>query len=1100
MLLINILNTFNPIVLLITGILLVVLRAGVSRVYFDIVGTFQADRMIKDAEAMSTAMNGLMLDAFSGLEEAAQLLGEPFGQLIDTMLPIGESVAHATVEFSKFVSEAENLESVTSAITDIGLEFGIAGDEALNAASKMAQLTGVLGPGMTAEGSRLGIQFGLISGMETESAMQRMINLQQQTKFMTEGLDENLTMEERAMGIRQNSMKVLDQLNTVENRSAATMSQVTFVMNQFAAQAHLTGESMAYMAAMSAALIETGEEQGKGGRALRMIYARLGANTSGAADALEAYGVTAKDQDGNLRPLSAILRDLDVAMQGRTAAEKQSLAQTIAGNRHYVRLIKLMENFERVEILALEATLALSPAQEELNRRLESNVFALDQARARLYNYQAIIGQQFIPAVTEATDRQADFAQAFAELGAGKFGGSITSLVRFVEVMRTMAGPMISTVLSLQQLSVATATYRVIAKSMAGEQVVAEGFLAKHNQSHQEQLNKYQFNVDLLRQLQVVKQQLKVETEAEIVLNGLLIDQEGQLNAGRMMHNEAQAWFGTKKIQDIKNQIIANEELIVSNKKNKAQNDIEVISLMKKTAKLKTELKLKKESLLLTKGIGEKKAENALKGQRADLAEMEAQKKKLMGANLETANLEKEIVLLKEKLIAEEANLIMVQEKIAFAEAYAIALERQIALEKLSADELKNKELLDATKARTLAMNKLAGAAMLAGMGLMVFGKGEKSAKMSMVLSTMAMIPYIAHMMTSTGVTGLDTKAKTSLGFANMFATVTMETLTAATAKYLAIAGKFLVVTAAMVAASYLIVTVMEKWFGAFGNVNDELENSIGLTVDLQYVMDNFGDSVDTVEEKLTAATTAIEELEEAQKAAEKGGGDGTVFDQQIEAQKQLIADNERLLSLKESEQILNKFKLEDLQQLVSLSEEAYDIEERNNLFQRARMRGDEEEMKRLSQLFTDSRALAEALGLTFVEAGLLREEMADLGMVGENSINTIADAINLINGDTTVQGGISKFTSDVIKAKTALDSFTNSREELFYGFNANNITGDLVKKVVQTGVDTLINTTEIIMTNNFSGLTIDELAVMVLEQIEKAATESGIPVTLKEF
>ena len=252
------------------------------------------------------------------------------------------------------------------------------------------------------------------------------------------------------------------------------MSQVTFVMNQFAAQAHLTGESMAYMAAMSAALIETGEEQGKGGRALRMIYARLGANTSGAADALEAYGVTAKDGEGNLRPLSAILRDLDVAMQGRTASERQNLAQTVAGNRHYVRLIKLMENFERVEILALEATLALSPAQEELNRRLEPNVFALDQARAKLYNYQAIIGQQFIPAVTEATERQGDFALAFAELGAGKYGGAVTSLVRFVEVMRTMAGPMISTVLSLQQLSVATATYRVIAKSMAGEQVVAE--------------------------------------------------------------------------------------------------------------------------------------------------------------------------------------------------------------------------------------------------------------------------------------------------------------------------------------------------------------------------------------------------------------------------------------------------------------------------------------------------------------------------------------------------------------------------------------------------------------------------------------------------
>ena len=1093
MLLINILNTFSPIVLVITGILLVVLRAGVSRVYFDIVGTFQADRMIKDAEAMSTAMNGLMLDAFSGLEEAAQLLGEPFGQLIDTMLPIGESVAHATVEFSKFVSEAEDLESVTSAITEIGIEFGIAGDEALNAASKMAQLTGVLGPGMTAEGSRLGIQFGLISGMETESAMQRMINLQQQTKFMTEGLDENLTMEERAMGIRANSMKILDQLNTVENRSAATMSQVTFVMNQFAAQAHLTGESMAYMAAMSAALIETGEEQGKGGRALRMIYARLGANTSGAADALEEYGVSAKNQDGNLRPLSAILRDLDVAMQGRTASERQSLAQTVAGNRHYVRLIKLMENFERVEILALEATLALSPAQEELNRRLESNVFALDQARAKLYNYQAIIGQQFIPAVTEATERQGDFALAFAELGAGKFGGSVTSLVRFVEVMRTMAGPMISTVLSLQQLSVATATYRVIAKSMAGEQVVAEGFLAKHNQTHQQQLNKYQFNVDLLRQLHVIKQQLAVESEAEIVLNGLLIDQEGQLNAGRMMHNEAQAWFGTRRVRDIKNQIIANEELILSNKKNKAQNDIDIMSLMKKTAKLKTQIQLKKEEMLLIKGIGEKRAEKALITQRADLAEMEAQKKKLMGTNLETANLEKEIVLLREKLIAEETNLIMAQEKITFAEAYAIALERQIVLEKQAGDEAKNKALLDATKARTLAMNKLAGAAMLAGMGLMVFGKGEKSAKMSMVLSTMAMIPYIAHMMTSTGVTGLNTKAKTSMGFANMFATITTEALTAATTKYLLVAGKFILVTAAMIAASYIIVTVMEKWFGAFKDVNEELENTIGLTVDLEYVMSNFGSSVDDVGLKIADAKVNLEELKEAQEEIVAAGGDGTVYDQQIQAIEQLIINNKRLLDLSKAQVLFDKHHIDDLKKVAGLQLEIFDNEIINSKF-RAEQRGND--IGDFTRDYMAALNLAEALGMSVTQIGALKLELQNLGMIGDASIQTIADGIGVIIGDTT-QGGIDVFTNDVIKAKDALDSFSNSREELFYGFNANNITGDLVKKVVQTGVDTLINTTEIIMTNNFSGLTIDELAVMVLEQIEKAATESGIPVKI---
>lgn len=79
----------------------------------------------------------------------------------------------------------------------------------------------------------------------------------------------------------------MDQLNTIENRSASTMEQVTFVMNQFASQAHLTNESIAMMAAQSAVLIETGEEQGKAGRALKQIYARLGGDINNARALLE---------------------------------------------------------------------------------------------------------------------------------------------------------------------------------------------------------------------------------------------------------------------------------------------------------------------------------------------------------------------------------------------------------------------------------------------------------------------------------------------------------------------------------------------------------------------------------------------------------------------------------------------------------------------------------------------------------------------------------------------------------------------------------------------------------------------------------------------
>ena len=103
----------------------------------------------------------------------------------------------------KFLDTSENIADVRNEIEDIGLNFAFAGDQAIQAAAKMAQISGVLGPGSFATGTEIGMEFGLISGMETEAAMQRMINLQQQTQFMTENLEDN--MDGRAES-QQNSM------------------------------------------------------------------------------------------------------------------------------------------------------------------------------------------------------------------------------------------------------------------------------------------------------------------------------------------------------------------------------------------------------------------------------------------------------------------------------------------------------------------------------------------------------------------------------------------------------------------------------------------------------------------------------------------------------------------------------------------------------------------------------------------------------------------------------------------------------------------------------------------------------------------------------
>ena len=213
------LGYLSPVALFTAAVCLLVLRAGASRVFFDIVGTFQATKMINDAQSAGTVFESIYLDTLTGIQESAMELGEIFNGLTDTVVPIARELAEAEIQLDKFLDVGEDVEEVRQDLESIGVAFGFAGDQAMEAAAKMAQISGVLGPGSLATGTQIGMEFGLISGMETEAAMQRMINLQQQTKFMTEGINENASAEERATKIRQNSMLVLDQLNTIENRS-----------------------------------------------------------------------------------------------------------------------------------------------------------------------------------------------------------------------------------------------------------------------------------------------------------------------------------------------------------------------------------------------------------------------------------------------------------------------------------------------------------------------------------------------------------------------------------------------------------------------------------------------------------------------------------------------------------------------------------------------------------------------------------------------------------------------------------------------------------------------------------------------------------------
>ena len=466
-----------PVVALCVGALMVVLRAGASRVFFDVVGSFQATRLIDDAQAKISVMQGIMLDGLSGIGESVGLISDQMQQLVDATVPLSREVAMARIEFDKFANFA-GATAVRTEIEAIGEQMGFTADQALMAGARMAQLSAIVGGGASVgAATQTGIEFGLIGGMTTEAAMTRMINLQQQTAFMYGEFTHQQIMamdaEARANIIRENSIHLLNQLNTVENRSAANMEQITFVMNQFAAQGNLVGDSITYMAAASATMIEAGEEQGKAGRALRIMYARLAGNTSNNRELLAKYGIAVTDTSGNLRSMQDVITDMSAAFVHLSEEEKVHLAQAIAGNDHYVRALKLIENHNRTLTLNKQAMSEADTAADELNRRFEDMAFQLTQAETRLSNARAAIGDELLPTMVTATNIQAAFNEAIADMAAdgGVFGALLEGGYMLQQYLRIFS-PVGEAYLNIMSMNVSLNTQQAILRAINGEEIV----------------------------------------------------------------------------------------------------------------------------------------------------------------------------------------------------------------------------------------------------------------------------------------------------------------------------------------------------------------------------------------------------------------------------------------------------------------------------------------------------------------------------------------------------------------------------------------------------------------------------------------------------
>ena len=1091
-------------------IAMLVNRAGASMVFFDVVGRFQAQRLIDDSRASMTLFNAIMLDAFANIQDSINVLGGGFANWVESLLPTVELITDAEIQLRKFVDTAEDFENITDAVHQLSIEFGMTANAAMDAASRMAQLQSVLGEGMTPTGTRLGMEFGLISGMETEAAMTRLVNLNQQIGFMQEGVEELTSQQAKANKIRENTIDVLDKLNTVENRSAATMEQITYVMNQFAAQAHLTGESISAMAAQSAVLIEAGEEQGKAGRALKMFYARLGGDIGGARQELEKQGIATRDSTGALLPLSHILGQLSEDWDTLNSGQKQSIAQTVAGNRHYTRFIKLMENWDRATQLTTEANMRLTPAMDEVNERLQNSITAYRGAEAELARYRAELGQLFLPAMTQAAETQTLFTKALIGMleNEGRVASFAKGLYLIGEDMKNLVAPIMGVMTNVAALGLAISTNMQVTRAMRGEQIATQEAFGNAGV-------KYDNATKFLQNFNAVS----AETQASLERKARLIT-----NVSQAEHDAAksEAEQAAKTALMRKVDIAAQETRLANARKEINDRQKKIFYLDREVETIERIIKKRKENNLsieaekqelnelgLTKDIHNEKIAHwniiqeeailLLRGLRHELNLADAEFKEsadIMTSYVMTAD--EKAFRQKEKLNQQVAAQVGAVYK------YTGAL---MAVSSAVMMFTENEKLMSlAIKGNALAIG-LMTAAQLASLAVQA-GVNEMSKKLIITYFTEAGVQAA-----STVATDNDTKAE----LANAVATA--GTTTAINAKNAAIATETTLTTASTwasirgavswvrvagaVGVAATAVWALSKAWKHFNKTTEETAEGFEEVMSDTFDPAVFDKLVRKQEWTSDSIAAAIQENIDAQEAL------GTVTSN-ISEQRQLDLQAE-LTALREiqfyidasaaSQGGTNFMTEEEFNSITKAQENLTEatITHGKTIQELGRWRVYDKtggELRDARQKEADDTLAIAQKHFDDVTA----EFAAALIFMDKYAIETF-DEFNkavIAHGDiwqdilNDVQGFGGAVARDVSQATDAIYEFNNAREEFFWGSQQPNMTGDLVRQVIQKGVENLITTTEVIMTNNFNGMTTDEAANQILNAIERGAGTRG--------
>lgn len=222
----------------------------------------------------------------------------------------------------------------------------------------------------------------------------------------------------------------------------AAVADTGEAMKYAAPVAHSFGLSMEEVTASIGLMANAGIKGSQAGTTLRASLTRLAKPAKPAAEAMAEIGFTAFDTNGKMKPLNAMIGDLQTSLEGMTDKQKNATIATIFGQEALSGILALMDAGPSKINELTDGFNNCDGAASEMARTMQDNTKAsIEQAFGAMETASIKMLQVAAPAIKSIADGIGDLADRFSALTP-----ETQELILKMDLAAIAAGPILSVV------------------------------------------------------------------------------------------------------------------------------------------------------------------------------------------------------------------------------------------------------------------------------------------------------------------------------------------------------------------------------------------------------------------------------------------------------------------------------------------------------------------------------------------------------------------------------------------------------------------------------------------------------------------------------